>query len=136
MHYVTEIEFSLGFADCVSSRGSETRSALRRLDRTRHRIKMKICGGVAHHKWIRGAIAVSPPVFYYALVNTDDACENDVCLSRSLPGFNLGRRVCLFRSKFLFSCCLLIPVSFSISCQDMCKKKLYNIGQVLPDEFV
>jgi hypothetical protein len=31
MHYVTEIEFSLGFADCVSSRGSETRSALRRL---------------------------------------------------------------------------------------------------------
>jgi hypothetical protein len=36
MHYVTEIEFSLGFADCVSSRGSETRSALRRLPSTRH----------------------------------------------------------------------------------------------------
>ena len=34
MHYVTEIEFSLGFADCVSSRGSETRSALRRLFNT------------------------------------------------------------------------------------------------------
>ena len=32
MHYVTEIEFSLGFADCVSSRGSETQSALRRLE--------------------------------------------------------------------------------------------------------
>jgi hypothetical protein len=28
---IGEIEFSLGFADCVSSRGSETRSALRRL---------------------------------------------------------------------------------------------------------
>ena len=32
---IGEIEFSLGFADCVSSRGSETRSALRRLDQTR-----------------------------------------------------------------------------------------------------
>ena len=29
------IEFSLGFADCVSSRGSETQSALRRLSRPR-----------------------------------------------------------------------------------------------------
>jgi hypothetical protein len=67
---------------------------------------------------------------------TDDACENDVCPSRSLPGFNLGRHVCLFRSKFLFLCCLLIPVSFSISCQDMGKKNLYNTGQVLTDEFV
>ena len=49
--------------------------------------------------------------------------ENDVCTSRSLPGFNLGRLVCLFRSKFLFSVYLLIPVLFLISCQDMCKKK-------------
>ena len=50
------------------------------------------------------------------------------------PG--MGRLVCLFRSKFLFSCYLFIPVLFSISCQDMCKKRLYNTGQVFPDELV
>jgi hypothetical protein len=62
--------------------------------------------------------------------------ENDVYTSRSLPSFNLGRLVCLFRSKFLFSCYLLIPVLFSISCQVMCKKRSYNNGQVFPDELV
>jgi hypothetical protein len=62
--------------------------------------------------------------------------ENDVCTSRSLPGFNLGRLVCLFRSKFLFSYYLLIPVLFSISCQVTCKKRPYNTGQVFPDELV
>jgi hypothetical protein len=41
--------------------------------------------------------------------------ENDVYTSRSLPGFNLWRLVCLFRSKFLFSCFQLIPVLFSIN---------------------
>ena len=42
----------------------------------------------------------------------------------------------VFFEAFLFSYCLLIPVLLSNSCQDMCKKKLYNTDQVFPDEFV
>jgi hypothetical protein len=53
-------------------------------DRTRHRIKMKICGGGgAHHKWIRGAIAVSPPVFYYALTVVSELNAFDTTGPRS-----------------------------------------------------
>jgi hypothetical protein len=54
---------------------------------------MKICGGVAHHKWIRGAIAVSPPVFYYALAlgtRLRDNMNMDV-------GTLLGQQAFLFR---------------------------------------